>query len=146
MGKRRIVSILSVLIFLILALAMAGPGQAAAPAGPLKIGWIADLTGTAAAIGKDMSNGVKMYMEEAGSQFAGRKVEIIMEDGQGRPEVSLTKLRKLVESDRVHVVAGVLFAHISERPRVAALLPLAWFVALVLVALVVAALIGPQPC
>ncbi|HLG09547.1 MAG TPA: hypothetical protein VI409_12840 [Gaiellaceae bacterium] len=44
------------------------------------------------------------------------------------------------------VIVGVLFAHISERPRVAALLPLAWFVALVLVALVVAALIGPQPC
>jgi len=113
MEKRRIVSILSVLIFLILALAMAGPGQAAAPAGPLKIGWIADLTGTAAAIGKDMTNGLKMYLDEAGNQFAGRKVEIIMEDGQGRPEVSLTKLRKLVESDRVHVVAGVLFAHIG---------------------------------
>jgi branched-chain amino acid transport system substrate-binding protein len=43
----------------------------------------------------------------------GRKVELIVEDSQGRPDVALTKLRKLVEHDRVHVFAGVLFGHIG---------------------------------
>ena len=43
-----------------------------------------------------------MYLEENGSQIAGRKVEVIVEDTQGQPAVALTKLRKLVESDQVH--------------------------------------------
>src|SRR3989442_10522011 len=45
--------------------------------------------------------------------MAGRKVELIVEDSQGRPDVALTKLRKIVEHDRVHIVAGVLFGHIG---------------------------------
>ena len=44
------------------------------------------------------------------------------------------------------VIIGVLFAHIGERWWLAALLPLVWFVGLVVAAIVVAALIGPQPC
>jgi cytochrome bd-type quinol oxidase subunit 2 len=46
------------------------------------------------------------------------------------------------------LLAGVaaLFAIITEQRRLAALLPLAWFVAFVLVALAAAAAIGPQLC
>ncbi len=44
------------------------------------------------------------------------------------------------------VIVAVLFAHIAERPRLAALLPLAWFAVLVLTALVVAVSAGPLPC
>jgi hypothetical protein len=48
--------------------------------------------------------------------MAGRKVELIVEDSQSRPDVAVTKLRKLVEHDRVHLVAGVLFGAISATP------------------------------
>ena len=44
------------------------------------------------------------------------------------------------------VFVAVLFAHIAERPRLAAVIPLAWFVGLVLTTLIVAATIGPLPC
>jgi len=52
-----------------------------------------------------------MYIEEAGKQIAGRKVEVIIEDTQGDPAQALTKLRKLVESDNVHAVAGIFLAN-----------------------------------
>ena len=88
-------------------------GLAPAQPGPIKIGFTTDLTGTAAQPAKDMVNGFTMYLDEIGGQMAGRKVELIVEDTQGRPDVALTKLRKLVEHDRVHLVAGVLFGHLG---------------------------------
>ena len=47
------------------------------------------------------------------SMIAGRKVEVIVEDSQGQPNVALTKLQKLVESDKVQVLVGEVFAHIG---------------------------------
>lgn len=43
------------------------------------------------------------------------------------------------------VFVAVLFAHIAERPRLAAVIPLAWFVGLVLTTLIVAATIARCP-
>ena len=81
--------------------------------GAIRIGFVTPLTGPAAQAAKDMVNGITLYLDEIGSQMAGRKVELIVEDSQGRPDVALTKLRKIVEHDRVHIVAGVLFGHIG---------------------------------
>jgi len=96
-----------------LALALAAPAGLDAQPSPIKIGFVTDLTGAAAQAAKDMVNGFTMYLDEIGHQMAGRKVELIVEDSQARPDVALTKLRKLVEHDRVHIVAGVLFGHIG---------------------------------
>src|SRR5256885_12912318 len=92
---------------------LVGPGAVPAQPPPIKIGFVTDLTGIAAQAAKDMVNGLTLYLDEIGSQMAGRKVELIVEDSQGRPDVALTKLRKIVEHDRVHIVAGVLFGHIG---------------------------------
>ena len=93
-------------------LTTAPPRPEARPA-PIKIGFLTDLTGSAAQAAKDMVNGFTMYLDEIGHQMAGRKVELVVEDSQTRPDVALSKLRKLVEHDRVHLVAGVLFGHIG---------------------------------
>src|SRR5438067_2467685 len=99
-----------VVVAVVLAL-LTGPAPAQAP--PIKIGFITSLTGVAAQAAKDMVNGLTMYLDEIGYQMAGRKVELIVEDSQGRPDVALSKLRKVVEHDRVHLVAGVLFGHLG---------------------------------
>jgi branched-chain amino acid transport system substrate-binding protein len=96
----------------VLATVAVGPAWAQ-PKGPIKIGFLAPVTGAAAAVGKDMTNGFQMYLDEIGGTIAGRKVEVIVEDTQGQPAIALTKLRKLVESDQVHVLAGLLFAHVG---------------------------------
>src|SRR5438132_14353803 len=92
---------------------LGGPGAVPAQPAPIKIGFVTDLTGIAAQAAKDMVNGLTLYLDEIGAQMAGRKVELIVEDSQARPEVALSKVRKLVEHDRVHLVAGVLFGHLG---------------------------------
>jgi len=104
---------LGLVVALGLAVAVAPPPAWAQQKGPIKIGFIAPMTGGAAQVGKDMVNGLMMYLAEHGNQIAGRKVEVIVEDNQGSPAVALTKLRKLVESDKVQVLAGGLFAHVG---------------------------------
>lgn len=116
MDKKRLVTAVGALVLV----AAVGPSPAWAQKGPIRIGFLAPMTGGAAAVGKDMVNGLTMYLDEVGHQIAGRKVEVIVEDTQGKPEVALTKLRKLVESDQVQVLAGGLFAHVGYAlaPRV----------------------------
>jgi branched-chain amino acid transport system substrate-binding protein len=110
MSRRRLSIIPPALVALVLVgLVQVTPGQQ----GPIRIGFVTDLTGPAAQAAKDMVNGITLYLDEIGSQMAGRKIELIVEDSQGRPDVALTKLRKIVEHDRVHIVAGVLFGHIG---------------------------------
>jgi len=109
MSTNRFAAALSVLVASVLVVVAVTPAQQT----PIKIGFTTDLTGTAAQAAKDMVNGFTMYLDEVGGQMAGRKVELILEDTQGRPDVALTKLRKLVEHDRVHLVAGVLFGHLG---------------------------------
>ena len=40
----------------------------------------------------------------------GRKIELIIDDTEAKPAVAMTKGRKLVEKDRVHVLIGGLMA------------------------------------
>ena len=103
---------LTVIILAALVVIAAGL-PAGAQKGPIKIGVISPMTGGAAQAGKDMTNGMQMWLDENGGQMAGRKVELIIEDSQGQPNIALTKLQKLVERDQVHVLMGELFAHIG---------------------------------
>jgi branched-chain amino acid transport system substrate-binding protein len=78
--------------------------------GPIKIGFITPLSGGMAANGKDMLAGFELYLEEIGYQVAGRKIQLIVEDDEAVPATGLTKTRKLVEKDGVHVMSGGLMA------------------------------------
>jgi branched-chain amino acid transport system substrate-binding protein len=106
---KRLVACLVLLAFV----ALTSAGNVMAQKGPIKIGFLAPMTGGAAQIGKDMTNGLNMWLEENGNQIAGRKVEVIVEDTQGQPNIALNKVQKLVESDKVQVLAGGLFAHVG---------------------------------
>src|SRR6266536_6354641 len=95
---------------------MGGAGEAAAQAasqGPVKIGFLAPLSGAIAQAGKDMYSGCELFWEEAGWQIAGRKLEVILEDNEGLPATTLAKARKLVESDHVNMLAGVILSNVA---------------------------------
>jgi branched-chain amino acid transport system substrate-binding protein len=85
----------------------------AAAQGPVRIGFLAPLSGAIAQAGKDMYSGCELFWEESGWQLAGRKLEVILEDNEGLPATALTKARKLVESDRVHMLAGVILSNVA---------------------------------
>ena len=101
------------LVALALLVLIAAVPSTEAQKGPIKLGVIAPMTGGAAQIGKDMVNGLQLWLDENKNEIAGRKVEVIVEDSQGQPNVALTKLQKLHERDKVHVLLGEVFAHIG---------------------------------
>jgi branched-chain amino acid transport system substrate-binding protein len=99
------------LVALVAALLSAGlPGAALAQGGPIKIGLLAPLSGAFSATGKDMLLGTELYLDEIGRQAAGRRIDLIVEDTEGTPATALTKARKLVEQDKVHLLTGGLLA------------------------------------
>ncbi len=77
---------------------------------PIKIGFFAPLSGFAAQTGKDMLSGLEYYLKEQGGTVAGREIVLIAEDTEAKPAVALTKVRKLVEKDGVHILMGGLMA------------------------------------
>jgi branched-chain amino acid transport system substrate-binding protein len=81
--------------------------------GPIKIGFISPLSGAIAQAGKDMYSGCELYWQESGWQIAGRKLEVILEDNEGLPATALTKARKLVESDKVNLLAGIILSNVA---------------------------------
>src|SRR5687768_2410591 len=105
--------LLAVLLLAALGLPLAGPPDSTAQSGPIKIGFLAPLTGPFAQIGKDMVNGTELYLDEIGRQVDGRAIELIVEDTEGQPATALNKSRKLVEQDRVHLVTGGLLANVG---------------------------------
>jgi len=100
-------------VFVLLAAAgtLAGSQGARAKAdGPIKIGFIAPLSGPNAQNGRDILNGFLLHLEEIGYHAGGRPIEILVEDDEAIPAVGLTKTRKLVERDKVHLMTGALLS------------------------------------
>jgi len=95
---------------ILLAVMLGAPVPAAAQSGPIKIGLLSPLSGAASAIGKDMLSGTELYLDEIGRQVAGRKIELIVEDTEGVTATALTKSRKLVDQDHIHILTGALLA------------------------------------
>ena len=110
MTRIRIVASAVLLAFLA---SLAAPVGAPAQSGPIKIGFLAPLTGPFAQIGKDMVNGNQLYLNEVGGQVAGRKIEVVVEDDEGNPATALNKSRKLVDQDKVAIVTGGMLANVG---------------------------------
>lgn len=73
---------------------------------PIKIGVIHAHTGVHTSVGKAATNGLLVSFEQIGYEVAGRKVEVIVEDAEGKSDVALTKARKLVEKNKVNILVG----------------------------------------
>jgi branched-chain amino acid transport system substrate-binding protein len=76
----------------------------------LRIGFLAPTTGIFAAVGKDMVDGFQMYLDEHKGNLGGMQVKFIVEDEQGKPDVAVTKARKLILQDKVNMIVGGLLA------------------------------------
>ena len=80
-----------------------------AGADELHIGFIAPMTGIFAQVGKDMVDGFQLYLIEHGNKLGGMDVKVIFEDDQAKPDLGVTKAKKLILSDKVDMfISGVL--------------------------------------
>ncbi len=84
--------------------------SATAGAEELRIGFIAPTTGIFAQIGKDMVDGFQLYLDQHGNKLGGAEVKFIVEDEQGKPDTAVTKAKKLILQDKVHMFIGGLLA------------------------------------
>jgi len=87
-----------------------GPISTAGAQEELRIGYVAPTTGIFAQVGKDMVDGFQMYLNEVKHDFGGAKVKFIVEDEQGKPDTAVTKAKKLILQDKVHMFVGGLLA------------------------------------
>lgn len=104
-------------VALVAGLALLLLGGLLAPAqaqGPIRIGVIFPLTGPLAGQAIPERDAIKMAFEEEGNQIAGRKIELLYEDSQAKPDVGLTKAKKLVERDRVHLLVSELVSTVGN--------------------------------
>ena len=84
--------------------------SATAGAEELRIGYLAPLTGGLAQTGIDMRDGFLLYLDQHGNKLGGMDVKLIIEDEQGKGDVAVTKAKKLVLQDKVHMLIGGVLA------------------------------------
>jgi branched-chain amino acid transport system substrate-binding protein len=80
--------------------------RAQAQAAPFKIGLITPMTGPFASTGKQMEAGARLYMALNGTTIAGRKIELILKDDTGTPDVTKRIAQELVVNEKVDVLCG----------------------------------------
>ncbi len=85
---------------------------AVAGADPIKIGFVATLSGPSAALGVHMRDGFQLAVKELGGKLGGQPAEVIVVDDELKPDVAVTKVKALLERDKVDVVAGVVFSNV----------------------------------
>ena len=83
--------------------ALAGSAQAQEV---IKIGLILPLTGPFTPIGKQVENGVKLFMATHGSTVAGKKIELIVKDDGNVADTTRRLAQELVVNDKVTYLAG----------------------------------------
>jgi branched-chain amino acid transport system substrate-binding protein len=91
---------------LALGLSVAAPAQAE----ELRIGLIAPMTGIFAQVGKDMADGFQLYLDQHNNKLGGADVKLIVEDEQGKPDIAVTRAKKLILQDKVQMFIGGLLA------------------------------------
>jgi branched-chain amino acid transport system substrate-binding protein len=76
---------------------------------PIKIGILGPYTGVFAVYGlKTIEQPIRLYLQEHDNKIAGRPVEVVVADDQGKPNVEIEKARDLVENQKVNVIIGLV--------------------------------------
>ncbi len=95
---RRILTFVSLMLLI--------AGTATAQSGPVKIGLLLPYTGPLGIQGVEATKGFELYMNKLGMKAGGRAIQVVKEDTEAKPDVGLTKIKKLIESDKVDFVVG----------------------------------------
>ena len=75
-------------------------GEGLAQARPFKVGLLLPMTGPFASTGRQIDNGVRLYMSQFGTKVAGREVQILLKDDTGLPDVTKRLAQELIVNDK----------------------------------------------
>jgi branched-chain amino acid transport system substrate-binding protein len=88
--------------------------QPALAADKIKIGVIVTLSGPAAALGQQVRDGFNLAVKDLGGKMAGRDVEVVVADDELKPDAAITKVKGLLERDKVDFVVGPIFSNMLQ--------------------------------
>jgi len=80
---------------------------------PIKIGVMFPYTGPISSQGITERDAIKQAFDEENNTVAGRKIELLFEDSAGRPDIGLTKIKALVERDKVNLLLSELVSSVG---------------------------------
>ncbi len=80
---------------------------------PLKIGLMLPYKGVYATVAEGIDRGFQIALAEYGGKISGRSIEIIRADDELTPSVGVQKFNKLVQLDKVDLVAGVVGSNVA---------------------------------
>ena len=95
---------LSLLTAAVAAMALA----TAAHAETLKVGMITTLTGGGASLGIDVRDGFMLAVKQAGAD-----IEVIVDDDQRKPDIAVQLADKMIQSDKVDVLTGIIWSNLA---------------------------------
>ena len=108
----------SVRLWALAAALAVGIGGAATAQQPIKIGMLYPYKGVYATLSESADKGAVLAVEEFGGKIAGRAIEIVRADTEdSNPTVAVQKAEKLVKSDQVLVIAGVISSGVALAMR-----------------------------
>lgn len=79
---------------------------------PIKIGFLAELSGPQGVLGQEQYDGFMMAVQRNGGKLGGVPVEVIREDSQLKPEIAIQLAQKLIEKEKVSIITGITFSNI----------------------------------
>src|SRR5215510_2683220 len=80
----------------------------------IRIGVIVTTSGPAAALGVQVRDGFALGVKDLGGKMGGREVEIIAVDDELKPDGAVTKVKGLLEREKVDFVVGPIFSNILQ--------------------------------
>ncbi|MDA7425929.1 ABC transporter substrate-binding protein [Thalassococcus lentus] len=92
-----------------LALTAALGALASGAAAEMKIGMITTLSGGGAGLGIDVRDGFMLAIEQSGRD----DIEVVIEDDQRKPDIAVQLADKMVQSEKVDVLTGIIWSNLA---------------------------------
>ncbi len=80
-----------------------------ASADGLKVGMITTLSGGGSALGVDVRDGFMLALDQSGRS----DIDVVIEDDQRKPEIAVQIADKMVQSDNVDVLTGIIWSNLA---------------------------------
>lgn len=111
------ITIFLLIILLLFTTSCGSPSPQKQETSPIKIGLLVPYTGVFASLGQNITRGIELYLDQVGWQAGGRKIILIKEDTEMNGQVGLQKARRLVESEKIDILTGIVSSTVAYALR-----------------------------
>ena len=88
-------------------------GFGTAQADALKVGMITTLSGGGAGLGIDVRDGFLLALKLAAANGRAPGIEVVIEDDQRKPDVAVQLADKMIQSEKVDVLTGIIWSNLA---------------------------------